>query len=149
MTGRLFHVWTPRVLPRTAASDNLFECFRVIILENVPFRVQRPAAKVDGLKMGRQILTRGQRDEGRPVKAPRPSSELRHLKARRDGDDPDEVARARARLADEISAGRLNIRGLMCPRCRTFTEGMARNRTKSRPSQTWRAQTGRRTRATS
>ena len=63
--------------------------------------------------------SQGQRNGGQTAKAPRPTSELRHWKARSAGVDPDEVARARARLADEISAdGRLNIRGLMCPRWR-------------------------------
>ena len=49
--------------------------------------------------------SQGHRDEGRTVKAPRPTSEPRHRKARSAGDDSDEVARARARLADEILAG--------------------------------------------
>ena len=56
--------------------------------------------------------SQGQRGVGRTVEVPRPTSKLRHWKAQNAGNNPDEVARARARLVNEILAGgRLNIRG--------------------------------------
>ena len=49
----------------------------------------------------------------------KPGDELRHWKTRRTNENPEDVARARTRLADELTSnGRVRIRGLMCPRGR-------------------------------